>query len=439
VTVGPLQQYENAQTVSLGPPAPSDLLEHAIIAGLDTGLRKEGQETGAGGGFALKVKILTATAGAAGSGTGGLLGGAATTLGFSGLTSEQSGQLAFEVRLYLGASEDEVGYVRWEGAGDPAKIATRAGEEAGAALAKQMDVRKHERFERRVADERFFLVPTAQTLPPGSLFLSNDELLLFRAGVGLHRRVQLDVLLGGFAVPFAGGIAIPAIHIVGAAGGVGLGVIAVADVGLKFRILDEGRYVPGLSLSYDMLNVFGGVFGAGALAIGGRGGGLIQAAGGAATGNIQFNVFTVALAKHFGPVQVVLGSYIIDNHAWIGQSTRVSVVTGGSSGSGGAVTTMPVDRVPTQVQPFAAVEWVLGPHSALVGELLPRIPADETMITTGARWQLGWTEPSGPIATDRIGFRLDLAGIWVWAPKTSSGKGGFPLPLPWLGLGIYVR
>ena len=32
-------------------------------------------------------------------------------------------------------------------------------------------------------------------------------------------------------------------------------------------------------------------------------------------------------------------------------------------------------RVPTMVQPYAGFEWVLGPHSALIAELLPRMLA----------------------------------------------------------------
>ena len=43
-----------------------------------------------------------------------------------------------------------------------------------------------------------------------------------------------------------------------------IGLIGIVDVGLKFLVLDEGRYWPGISASYDMMNVFGAVFGAGA-------------------------------------------------------------------------------------------------------------------------------------------------------------------------------
>lgn len=437
VTVGPLQQYDDVRSVRPEPaPGAEPQLEGALLNGVAAGLAKGGQGATSDSGFRLRVTLLEARAGKSDA-----LGTAATVFGFTGATS--SGRLAFEARLFAPSEEKELGYVRWEGTGDPGTLAASAGMAAGEALAREMELRRHERSERRVADERLFLVPTAQTLPPGTLFISNDELLLFRIGAGVHRRVQLDFWLGGFGVPVAGGLAIPAIHIIGAAGGVGLGIVGVANLGVKFRVLDEGRYVPGLALSYDMLNVFGAVFGAGALVLGGKGGAAIGAAAGVATANLQFNVFTGALSKHFGPVQVVLGTYVLDNHHWVPQRANIAVgygaTTGDAGGAGGGASSTPVPMVPTQVQPFLAAEWVLGRHSALVSELLPRIPAEETMLTTGVRWQLGWSEPAGPIARDRIRFRIDLAGVWVWLPKTSSGRGGFPAPLPWLSLGIYLK
>ncbi len=41
----------------------------------------------------------------------------------------------------------------------------------------------------------------------GSFAITNDEVLLFRVGWGIHRRVQLNFMLGGFGVPFGGTIA----------------------------------------------------------------------------------------------------------------------------------------------------------------------------------------------------------------------------------------
>lgn len=433
VTVGPLQDYGEVRGARVEPSTPAPL-EGALLGGVASGLAKGGQGLPGQGGFRLRVNILEERAGQS---TG--LGTAATVFGLTGATSS-SGRLAFEARLFAPDEEKELGYVRWEGTGDPNALAPSAGSAAGEALAREMELRRHERVERRVADERLFLTPTAQTLPPGTFFLSNDELLLFRIGAGVHRRVQLDFWLGGFGVPFAGGLALPVVHVLAAAGGVGLGIVGVANLGVKVRILDEGKYWPGVALSYDMLNVFGAVFGAGALIIGGKGGAAIGAAAGVGTANLQFNVFSGAVAKHFGPVQVVAGTYVVDNHHWVPQNANILVGYAATTGNvGGGADSTPVPIVPVQVFPFLSAEWVLGPHSALISEVFPRIPAEETMVSTGVRWQLGAREPRGPFALDRLRFRIDLAGIWVWLPKTSSGRGGFPAPLPWLGLGIYLK
>ncbi len=439
VTVGPLQQYEDVKASRLEAPPGAAPLERALLDAVGLGLKKggAGRLTEDASGFSVRVTILEAIAPAAPSGGPDVVGTASTMLGLTGAGAAQRGQLVFEARLFAPAGGGEVGYARWEGAGDPLSLASRAGSEAGEALALKMALRRHERFERRVADERLVLTPTASTLQPGTFFLSNDELLLFRAGVGVHRRVQLDFWLGGFGLPVGGGFALP-VHMLVAGGGVAVGVVAVADIGLKFRLLDEGRYLPGLAASYDMLNVFGAAFGAGALVVGGKGGAAAAAAAGVATANLQFNVFTVTLSRHFGPVQLTAGAYVVDNHHWVPQTANVAVGLAATTGdTGGGTSSTPVDRVPTMWQPFFSAEWVLGRHSALLAELLPRVPVEETMVTTGVRWQLGWREPLGPWARDRIRFRLDLAGLWVYLPKTSGGSGGFIVPLPWAGLGLY--
>lgn len=442
VTVSPLQPYKEIRTVGIEPSAntpPADQdLERALLFGVANGIQKGGGGLSSSnpGGFRLRLSLLEASAGVP-SGNPSVLGDAATFLGVSS-SVPNSGRLAFAAYLVAPSEELTLGYARWEGTGNPSTLAARAGTELGEALAKQMELRRNERFERRVLDDRFVLTPTAQTLEPGAFVLSNDEALLFRAAIGIHRRVQLNFWLGGFGVPFGGGFVLPAIHLIGAGGGGGIALVGAVDVGLKFRILDEGEYVPGLAVSYDMTNCFGAIFGAGALVLGGKGGGAIAAAAGLATANVQLNVFNATVAKHFGPVQVTAGAYVIDNHHWLPQqaviTTGVAAVSNGVVGAASNDST-PIPRIPTQVQPYAAAEWVLGPHSALLFEFLPRLPFEETMVTTGARWQLGWTEPAGPIARDRIRFRIDLAGIWVYLPK-SNRSGPLVAPLPWLGLGV---
>lgn len=443
VTVGPLQDFSDVRAVrpetnAQTPPAYAGL-EGALLTGVAAGIQKggEGLTSDKPGSFRLRLTLLDVTEGTQRS-DGSAMQAAASLLGMSGQTAATTGRLAFEAWLVAPEEERTLGYARWEGAGSPLSLAPRAGTDLGEALAKQMTLRRFDRAERRVLDDRLVLVPTATTMEPGAFALSNDEVLLFRASIGLHRRVQFNFLLGGFGVPFGGAVAIPAIHLVGAAGGGGIALVGVVDLGLKFRVLDEGRFWPGIAVSYDMMNVFGAVFGAGALVIGGKGGGAVAAAAGLATANVQLNVFNATVAKHFGPVQVVAGAYVFDNHHWLPQQATVTVGVAAAANTvaGGATTdSTPIARIPTQVQPYAGVEWVLGPRFAFLGEFLPRLPFEETMVTTGGRWQLGWSEPAGPIARDRIRFRLDVAGIWVFVPKTSRG-GGFIAPLPWLGLGV---
>lgn len=444
VTVAPLADYAEAKTVKqeadprLSPERAA--VEASLLNGVVGGMQKGGGALGAptAGGLRLRLTLLEVTDGAQ-IGNRDTVEAAVNLLGVSSETASRTGRLAFEARLLAPTEDVELAYGRYEGAGQPSLLASRAGVELGEAIGLKMVQRRLERFEHRILDDRFFLTPTASTMEPGSFAITNDEALMFRVSAGLHRRVQLNFLLGGFGVPFGGAIAIPAIHVIGVAGGGGIGLVGVVDVGLKFLVLDEGRYWPGISASYDMMNVFGAVFGAGALVIGGAGGGAIAAAAGIATANVQFNVFNLTAAKHFGPVQVTAGAYVFDNHHWLPQSANITVGVG-LLGAGGTVdgTSTPIPRVPTMVQPYAGFEWVLGPHSALIAELLPRLPVEETMLTTGARWQLGWEEPVGPVARDRIRFRIDVAGIWVYLPKRGTYD-ALVVPLPWLGVGVLFK
>jgi len=97
-------------------------------------------------------------------------------------------------------------------------------------------------------------------------------------------------------------------------------------------------------------------------------------------------------------------------------------------------------RLPVQVQPFVGSELVLGPHSLLMVEALVREPISSSMATTGARWLIGSTHAHGPLALDRLRFRLDAAALWFYEPAAGGSRphGARVLPLPWLGVGIYV-
>ena len=91
------------------------------------------------------------------------------------------------------------------------------------------------------------------------------------------------------------------------------------------------------------------------------------------------------------------------------------------------------------MQPFVGSELVLGPHSALMAEGLLERHLENSIVTTGARWLLGWKQSRGPLALDRIRFRLDLAALWMYEPAHGGARpsGAKVLPLPWLGVGAY--
>jgi hypothetical protein len=348
----------------------------------------------------------------------------------------------------LGPDGSELGALRWEREGTPQELAEQAGEETAVAVARLVELHRADFVARRAADERLVLTPTPLTLAPGELAISDDELLIVRLGVGLSHRLQLDLLTGGIPVPGAAGGAIagPAIFAGGAAGGVILGFF---DVGLKLRLLDETARVPGLSVSYDMLDLFGlGAGGAGILiardGAGGVGYGVVAGA------NAQFNLVTLTAGKHFGPFQLTLGTWLLDNHHYLPQTAAFQggCAAAGASPSGAAAGAIDcgsgsaqIPRLPLQVQPFAGGELVLGEHSALMAEALLEQHVQNTMVTTGARWLLGARHPHGPLALDRVRVRLDLAALWFYQPADNGGSrphGARVLPLPWLGIGVYV-
>lgn len=349
-----------------------------------------------------------------------------------------SRQLTFTARLMLPDVAEPLGTVRWEGEGVPSRLLESAGREAGEALGREVAFAREQFFERRAADERLLIAPTPNTLRAGSIFISNDELLLFRAGIGVSKRVQLHGWLGGLGIPLAGGFALPLIHAVAAGGGAGLALMGVVDLGVKVRVLDETAKLPGVAVGYDFLDLFGGVLGTGALVLAGNGGAAIGGVGGAAA-NLQFNLFSLSASKHFGRTHVVAGAYLLDNHHFIPQVATIAAAGGttGGTGTSGTETTV-LERVPLQFLPFAAVEQVLGPHSALMFELFPRAPFRDTFGSSGVRWLLGKREPSGFLALDRIRARVDLSAVWVYLPG-KNGRSGLVMPLPWLGLGLYVQ
>ncbi|MBI5609625.1 MAG: hypothetical protein HY902_12205 [Deltaproteobacteria bacterium] len=280
---------------------------------------------------------------------------------------------------------------------------------------------------RRAADERLLLTPTERTLPRHRLVISNDEILLFRFGFGITERLQLDVMAGG--LPGAAGGILPA-H--GLFAGAGAGLIGALDLGLKYHVLDEDGILPGLALSYDLIDVFGAGIGVGAAAGGGAAAGV-----GIATANAQFNLFSAVAGWHLGAAShVTLGVRALDNHHFLPQSARFDAVAAGSSGTGSASASATIDRLPLQVQPIVGLEQVLGRHSALMGEFFPAGAVEDLSGTFGVRWLLGRDKPWLFLPLHKLRVRLDLAGV-LFAARDSTGKLGLA-GLPWLGLGFYT-
>lgn len=280
---------------------------------------------------------------------------------------------------------------------------------------------------RRAADERLLLTPTERTLPRHRLVLSNDEVLLFRLGFGLTDRLQLDLLAGG--LPGAAGGLLPAGGLIA---GAGAGLIGTLALGLKYRILDEDGGVPGLALSYDLVDVFGAGIGVGAAAGGGGG-----AAGvGVATANAQFNLFSLVAGWHLGSSsRLTLGARVLDNHHFLPQSAQFSAVASGSGGAGTASTGTTIDRFPTVIQAWLGGEHALGPHSALMAEFFPGVRAQDLSGSFGARWLLGRDTPWLFLPLHKLRVRVDLAAV-LFAVRDNTGKLGVGA-LPWLGLGFY--
>ena len=225
---------------------------------------------------------------------------------------------------------------------------------------------------------------------------------------------------GGGALPLPGGIV--------AGGGAGLVLLGLFDAGVKVRVLSETRTRPGIAISYDLVDAFAGAVGGAGIAIGGAGaaaGGVVAVGG----GNLQFNLFSLSVGKHFGRSQLIVGTYVLDNHHFLPQSTRFATACGaggvGTAGDGGKVepcdsggTT--IDRIPVQVQPFFGAEIRVGKASSIAGDVLFSKELKNTVGTTGFRWIIG---------DSRLRARVDVALLWSH----------ISVPLPWLGLGIHFR
>jgi hypothetical protein len=320
---------------------------------------------------------------------------------------------------------EECGDVLWEdrGGGSLDDVVDHATLEATQALSEQMVKRRDAFVSRSAGDERFILSPSSLTLEPGTVVFSDDEALLFHMGVGVSRRVELDLALGGFPIPAAGAVPVPPLGIVG---GAGAAVIGMTDFGVKVKVLDEGPHRPGVAVSYDLLDVWGAALGgAGFLGYGVAG----VAAGGAL--NLQFNVFSVAVNKHFfEQLQLGGGAVLIDNHHILPQGAAyfLSATDGSGAGAGGGTTG--ITRLPDMFIPYINAEWAFYPGFRFIQEASAGYQWRDRFGATGLRLVLGSSENWHWLALSRIRFKFDAA---VVEAHDASGWHA----LPWLGFGLY--
>jgi hypothetical protein len=420
--VGPLASYPPSLPVRTEvTPGPEPTAARTLIEGADRAFAKAGHGP-APGAIAYNLRVaLWSEANPTAMTPDGTLSLVREQMGLAPKESAPPRQWFAQGSL-LSPDGKAIGHIRWQANGDGEGLPPEAGEDIGGRLAEEMRRHRFDYVERRAGDERLFFTPAPLTLAPGDFAISDDEVLLLRFALGLSRRVQLDLWLGGIV----GGMAAALPPGLGFAG---VGGLFALDLGLKVRLLDETTYRPGLSVSYDFLNLFGAAIGTVA-----GGGGVI---GGIANANVQFNLFALSMGKHFGPVQITAGTYVLDNHHLIPQSTTGAVV-GAESAIGGTT----IDRVPTYYQPFIASELVFGPRTSLIVEALPQLSWRDSLFSTGLRILLGAHHPHGMLALDRVRFRLDLAVLWHQTSKSDDpgiSASWRELPfLPWLGLAIYV-
>jgi hypothetical protein len=277
----------------------------------------------------------------------------------------------------------------------------------------------------RAGDERLVLNPTAKLMPGGTVTVSNDELLLFRLAVGLHDRVQADIWAG--ALPLAVGGAVP-FGILAAVAGGGVGVVGAVSLGLKFAILHEDATLPAVSVSYDMLNIFGAAVGAAGFA---TPGGVAPLGAATASANAQFNHVLVSVGKHLTPDTLLTGGLrVLDNHHFISQTAQFSTTFDGASAGA-------LERHPTSVAFWLAAQHRLGPHSALSLELMPNTSdLVESNAVLGVRWVLGAKSAWHGIPIQHLKLRIDAAAVLVGGRDVDTNS-PFVLPLPWLGIGLH--
>lgn len=432
---------ERDRPIALAPSA-GDGDDQIVHAGVAAGLAKAGIVAGDPSdprALVLRTRLLAADEEIAGGGalrtTGDLFG----SVGKGAVGLLQSGSRAYNasrVRLALVLEARErrkpVGALFWDGFGGGSEAAF-AGEEAGEAMGREIARQRERWFTRRVGDERLFLTATPNLIPPGEWVLSNDEALVFHLGRGFYDWLQGDLTLGALPVPVAAAGAIAGGGGAAAGGVAGFGAIGILNLGVKVRVLEEGALLPGVALSYDMVNVWGAAFGAGGVALLGKGV-AAAAAGGAAGFNLQFNLLTASVAKHLRDwLQVGAGLYVLDNHSFMPQSEGFYVADtfGNSTSSSSRIT----DRVPTLAAPWLSVEAAAGNRVRFISEYLFAPGSDWFVL--GMR-TLMYRTRFGLARAGHVAAKLDTAVLFTRYTEHDTGERRI-VPLPWLGLAFYLR
>lgn len=433
---------ERSRPVSLAPPAGEAAAGQVAHDGVAAGLARAGiapVDPAAPGALVLRTRVLSADEEIAGGDalrtTGSLFG----DVGKGAVGLLQSGSKAYNasrirLALVLEAPErrEPVGALFWDGFGGGGEAAL-AGEEAGEAMGREIARQRERWYSRRIGDERLFLTATPNLIPPGEWVLSNDEALVFHLGKGWRDWLQLDLTLGALPVPVAAAGAIAGGGGIAAGGVAGFGAVGVLDVGVKVKVLEEGPAWPGIAASYDMVNVWGAAFGGGGVAILGKG---VAAAAGAGTAgfNLQFNLVTASVAKHFHDwLQVGTGVYVLDNHHFIPQSTGFAYAD--SFGNGTSSTSRITDTVPTIAVPWLSVEAAAGNHVRFISEYLFSPGSD--WLSLGMRTLIYRTR-FGLARTGHVAAKLDTALLLTRYTEHDTGDRKI-VPLPWLGLALYFR
>jgi hypothetical protein len=356
--------------------------------------------------------------------------GVAATIVGAGTLLYDATQVRVALVLRAPERKEPLGGVVWEGfrGASAAKTAEEAGRVAGEALARDIEEARDQWVTRRPGDERLILTPTPLLLAPGEKVVSNDMVLVFHAGVGVKRWLQLDASLGALPVPMAGGIIYAGEGGAAGIGGAGAAIVGVATLGVKVRVLEEGPSWPGLSLGYDMVDIWGGALGGGGLFVLGKGLAYADGAAGAGGANLQFNLFTVAASKHPREwLAVGAGAYVIDHHAWMPEGSALVVAT--RDGVTGAVAEADA-KFATTTLPFVSVEAAVGSHFRFISEYVAAPGAD--YLSLGVRTILYGSGRIAGLRKPGLRFRLDVATL------VSEGTHGGLEAVPWIGAGMYL-